>query len=448
MVKCSKLAAFLMIALMALSVALAGCGQTTGAGGAEESTSGSSPAGTSEEPVREAVTLQFWQFWNIADEADSIKPIIDKFNSENPDIKLEPTKLGWGDGFTRIQTAVGAGAAPDVLELGSTWVGAFADAGALTDLKPLLTEDIKDRFVNWGLGEYGDQIVAFPWAVGTRALAVNYELCEKAGVDPKSLNTWDDLYNAAKTIKEKTGVPGFNIAAGDPTGDWQTFGAFLYSAGGSFLEMDEEGWACSINSDAARKAFAFFEKIRPYASADTEANTQIAFQSGKLGMFIVGSYQTASMINNNSPVENWGYETIPANPETGKSFAFTGAEVLTIPMQAKNKEASFKALTYLADEETAVAICRSTGWSIVPSTKTASQLSDFTDPQDDYARRVVKFLEIANEGKTFAPPNHKSIEDIGGRISVMVQEVVLNGVNADKAIEEAEKDINKLWLKR
>jgi multiple sugar transport system substrate-binding protein len=451
MKKYSKLLAILTAAFMLSALLLTGCGQ--GAAPAADVTADASksaepaPAPEPEKAV-EPTTINFWMFWNIGDEPDSIIQPINDFNAANPDIKIVPTKLGWGDGFSRIQISIGSGAPPDVLELGSTWVGAFTDIGALSDLTPLVTQEIKDKFVNWNLGELDGKIYAFPWAVGTRALVVNDDLFAQAGVDPKGMKTWDDMLAAAKAIKEKCKVPGFNIAAGDPTGDYQSFGNLLYSAGGTYIAKDADGkWQPTLNTDASKKALAFYKNLLPYSSVDNEPNAQLAFENNKLGMFMTPSSFTGAMVKDGTAVKNWEYVPIPACPDTGKSLAFNGAEVLTIPEQCKVKEQAAKVLSYLADEKTATIICKACAWGILPSTKTAAQIPDLNDPNDLNAVKVQPYLQIMASGATFAPPLHKSIEDIGMRISTMIQDIFLNKVDAQKAIESCEADIKKLYTK-
>lgn len=457
MKKYFKLVSLCMAILMIAAFALAGCGSTPStepsdlpdtSGTPSESTSGSS------DPVAEKVTLQWWQFWSVGDEENSIKSIaIDAYEAANPHVKIEATQLGWGDGFARIQTAIGAGVAPDCLELGSTWVGAFADVGALTDLTPYLTPEVKNKYINWNLGETLDgKIVAFPWAVGTRALAVNYDLVRQAGYDPANFpKDWNGLIDLAKAIKEKCGVDGFLICAGHPTGDYQTWGDFLYSVGGAYIETQVQDDGSTkliggVTSDAAKKALDFYDAIKPYSMVDTQANAALAFQANRLGMVIMDNGFTAGMITDGSAVNDWGYEIIPACPDTGKTLAFNGAEVLTIPMQSKNKDEAFKYLAYLADAATSTEICRQCSWSILPSISSLDTIPELANPAaDDIAgQKVQRFIEIAKKGYTFAPPINKRIEDIGMRISTMIQEIYLNGVPRDEAVEACQKDIANL----
>ena len=58
-----------------------------------------------------AVTeIKFWQFWD----PEWIKPLIEKFEKENPNIKVSLERLTWTDGFNKIITSLFQ--APDVLK--------------------------------------------------------------------------------------------------------------------------------------------------------------------------------------------------------------------------------------------------------------------------------------------------------------------------------------------
>ena len=76
--------------------------------------------------------IKFWQFWS----AEWMQPLIDKFEKENPDIQVSLERLTWSDGQNKIITAFAANQAPDVLEIGSTWVAGFSQDGGLKAIDP------------------------------------------------------------------------------------------------------------------------------------------------------------------------------------------------------------------------------------------------------------------------------------------------------------------------
>ena len=54
--------------------------------------------------VSAATEIRFWQFWD----PEWINPLIEKFEKENPNIKVSLERLTWTDGFNKIVTALSA----------------------------------------------------------------------------------------------------------------------------------------------------------------------------------------------------------------------------------------------------------------------------------------------------------------------------------------------------
>ena len=79
-----------------------------------------------------ATEIRFWQFWD----PEWINPLIEKFEKENPNIKVSLERLTWTDGFNKIVTALSANQAPDVIEIGSTWVAGLSVDGGLKPIEP------------------------------------------------------------------------------------------------------------------------------------------------------------------------------------------------------------------------------------------------------------------------------------------------------------------------
>ena len=118
-------------------------------------------------------------FWQLSVKEEVMRSIIDDFEKENPDIKVDTQILAWDFGFDKIVTSIAAGNAPDLCELGSTWVPTFATGGVLTDMTQDLS-DIKDKYLLWEPVTYQEKLFGAPWLVGTRALFYNKDLFRKA----------------------------------------------------------------------------------------------------------------------------------------------------------------------------------------------------------------------------------------------------------------------------
>ena len=76
------------------------------------------------------IELRFWNFWN----PELILPTIEKFEKENPDIKIHNEQLTWANGLDKIVVSIANGKQPDICEMGSTWMGRFMSEGVLVDL--------------------------------------------------------------------------------------------------------------------------------------------------------------------------------------------------------------------------------------------------------------------------------------------------------------------------
>lgn len=124
--------------------------------------------------------ISVWQFMMDDNLSQQVKA---DFEKANPDIELEIVQLSWATGFDRIVTSIAAGTAPDVIELGNTWLATFASQGVLRPVDDLVGK-AKDDYVAWNFVEYQDKYWGFPWLLAPRCMYYNLELLEKAGLDP------------------------------------------------------------------------------------------------------------------------------------------------------------------------------------------------------------------------------------------------------------------------
>jgi ABC-type glycerol-3-phosphate transport system substrate-binding protein len=81
------------------------------------------------------VTRQFWNNQRTESRRSEVqRAAVDRFMEENPDVAVEVTTIPYPEQRQRLLTAVQGGNAPDVATLDQIWLGAVAQAGAVTDL--------------------------------------------------------------------------------------------------------------------------------------------------------------------------------------------------------------------------------------------------------------------------------------------------------------------------
>lgn len=308
---------------------------------------GSSPSAKSETGQKsgEGKTLSVWIMEGTNASSDKyIETLKSKFKQKTGadlTVQLQP----WASAHDKFVTAIAGGTAPDVAEIGTTWTPEFADLGALVDLTGKVG-DTKQNLVK-GLVDAGTldgKLYGMPWYAGIRSFIYNKELFQKAGIQnpPKS---WDELLSAVQKLKALDGVIPFPVAGGSPLG----FIPFIWGAGGELATQNGGKWASGLDSAAAIEGIKFYTDLaRVHGSSTPAANTWKetdalkAFEAGKVGMIISGSW-TISKIKQDAPdlVSKVGAFGIPG--KDGKmARSFAGGSHLGIFSSSKNQDLAWE----------------------------------------------------------------------------------------------------------
>jgi len=107
--------------------------------------------------------------WAMGAEGEALGDFAEEFTAENPDITVNVDPLAWDVAHERLITAIAGDEAPDVSQMGTTWMGEFASIGALSEVPG----DVDmDAFFE-GARETAivdDTAFGVPWYVETRLL--------------------------------------------------------------------------------------------------------------------------------------------------------------------------------------------------------------------------------------------------------------------------------------
>ncbi|HKZ22071.1 MAG TPA: extracellular solute-binding protein, partial [candidate division Zixibacteria bacterium] len=267
--------------------------------------------------------LQFWQFWTDPQVKPTVIKLIQKFEQENPGIKVTATDLTWSNGHEKIVVAFASNSAPDVLELGSDWVPEFSSQNVLLNLSPAV-DSIKNRFRMWEPGIFDGKIFAFPWMLDTRVLFYNKDLMSQAGLDPKHPpQIWNELLSYAKKINQpQKQIYGFGANAAERHRLYKKFLPFLWGNGGKILS--EDNTTCLINSKEAVDALNFYIELTKFGLLDTQRRLDEVFMQGKIGFVISGGWLLKEIQKNNLPL-NFGVVLMPKpDKNRGAPASFAG----------------------------------------------------------------------------------------------------------------------------
>jgi multiple sugar transport system substrate-binding protein len=212
--------------------------------------SGSSGAGTSSTSVgygasQPNATVNFWYMPNGADPKGYFQAEADAFHAAHPNITVNGTLVGWGDAFSKIQTALTSGVGPDVTQLGTTWVGAFSKGGGLRPFSQPEIDGLGGRSAflpaAWGSSSLvgSSQTTAIPWFVDTRAIYYRTDVLKSLNIDPATaFQTWGSFEQTLATIQAAGKIQAFGIPGKNAYDVVHNFAPWVWDAGGDYVNKD------------------------------------------------------------------------------------------------------------------------------------------------------------------------------------------------------------------
>ena len=289
-----------------------------------------------------------------------MEPAIEQFEKDNPDIEVDIAYESWAGWIQKYPTSFEAGTQPDVI---FWWDNKLNDSSAkdhLVKLDDYLNEDFLSQIPDsvWNLVNTSsmDGTYYIPSSVDTFALYYNKEVFEAAGLDPEAPpTTWDELLEAAKTIKEKTGKPGIGIPAITGSEVLEEYIGLFLNQSMDAAVLDDDSMPQFDNKEGL-EALKFVEQLIPYLQdSPTEygrGELRPLLRDGGVGMLIdgpwgVAAYQAA--FGENLDESKIGIATVPLAPN-GKKIAWAGTNGW-IATRDETAEASAKLIEYLMDQE-------------------------------------------------------------------------------------------------
>ena len=333
------------------------------------------------------VTVKYMTFSAAPDYLDELDATIDAFEAANPGIKVEYETAAFGDYFTKLQTMVAAGTAPDAFELNYENFVTYAEKGALADLTPLLAADsgfdpsiynaqALSAFTHdgkqYGLVESFSNVVLF----------YNKDLFDAAGVAyPTADWTWDDELAAAQALT-KDGVWG-DFA---PIQFWEFYKTIAQN-GGSILSPDKT--TVTIDSPENVETLTWMvdkiatHKVTPSDIDMAGQSDGDLFKAGKIAMLRTGIWMFGDFSANAK--FNWDIALEPGKTQKAHHFFANG---VAISANSANQDAAYQWIKFLTSSEEAVKIRIEAGWEL-PAVTNEAYVQGYLDQPLPPSREVV-----------------------------------------------------------
>ena len=335
-----KLIAWLLCFMMA--------GSLTACGGAKEPEQDAGTESTGgEESSSDAIELEMWCWQSsiheelVAEVEQAIPGVrvnVNKFNSENMEEK--------------VLTALASDSPlPDILVMDDWISNVMPSADKFNNLldEPFQAEQYKDQYVEWkwnnAMTGDGEKLIAIPIDAGPTAMYYRADLFEAAGLpsEPEEvaelMSDWDGALEAAKQMKEKTGVCMFDF----------TKNLFLM-----MISQQEEGLINKNDEfigdqDHIKEAFYKAAEFSDYVFGMPDmygTEWGAAMNNGDVAAYC-GAVWTLEMLKNTAPdtAGQWRFTRMPGGP------ANNGGSCMGIPVTSEHPEEAFEVILWLQNAQ-------------------------------------------------------------------------------------------------
>jgi putative chitobiose transport system substrate-binding protein len=293
--------------------------------------------------------LTFWTMQLQPKFTNYFQDAIGKFEAANPGVKVRWVDVPWSSMQGKIQAAMGARQAPDVVNLNPDFANQLAAKGAWLDVDSKLTQGESKEYIPsiWQANSLNGKSFGFPWYITTNITIYNQELLKKAGI-VKPPATYPELATAAKQIKEKTGKYAFfTTFVPEDTND------VLESLVQMGVQLIDDKGKAAFNTPTGKAAFQYWVDLYKQGLLPKEALTQghqqgiQLYQAGETAMLSAGAPFIDTIATNAPQIAKVSAVAPQISGQTGKK----GVAVmnLVIPRTTKKPDAAVKFALYITN---------------------------------------------------------------------------------------------------
>jgi arabinosaccharide transport system substrate-binding protein len=400
-------------------------------------------------------SLEMWVFAELHE--TFYTEMAKRWNEANPDrpIDLKVTVYPYEDMHNKLQLAVNSGSGlPDVVDIEVNQFSNFVAEGGRSPLADLneAAEPYKDDIVEARLDLYTREgvIRGFPTHVGAFVAFYNTPLLEKAGIDYKSIETWQDFEDAGAAYSKATGKK-FGVAS---TGVDMVEPLIVAQLGGNFFADDGAG-DVAVNSPEVVEALDLEQTMQkagaistiPGGSPDSEEAFG-AINDGDYAAIVYPAWYTSRFVDY-MPDLAGDIAIAPApvvdDPEVATiGGGGTGTAVID---SSPDKDLAMEWLAFAKlSPEANVAVWEVLGFD--PVNMSVWEDKDVThDPKNKFNKYFqTNLFDVLNEVKgdighfeSFTNPNLPAVDD--QFTTVTFTQIFEDGVPAQEALDQAQSDL-------
>ncbi|MBT3424299.1 MAG: sugar ABC transporter substrate-binding protein [Bacteroidetes bacterium] len=386
----------------------------------------------------EDVTITYFTFSAAPDHLEDLDEMISIFEAENPKIHIEVQTASYDDYFTKLQTRIAGGDAPDVFELNYESFVSYAAKGVLLNLEPLAQADPDyDASIYYQRAldafNYKGMQLGLPETFSTVMLYYNQDLFDSAGVAyPAADWTWDDVIVAGKALMEgNEDVWGIHSSIHF----WEFYKKAAQNNCQFFNEDQTEVLLTSPECVVALETMISLldEGVMPTNAEMGGVSDGDLFISGDLGMLVSGIWMFSAFEEN--PF-NWDIQVEPGMATQATHFF---ANAVNVFAGTKNAEAAYEWVKFFTSDPAMAEIRIDSAWEL-PALNNPDYVAGYllqSPPENRQA--VFDSLEYA-----IVPPVIERQNEMTDVIGAALDQAVLGAITPLEALEQAKAGIEAL----
>ena len=216
--------------------------------------------------------------------------VVDQFVADNEGVTVNLEAVPWGTCQDKSLTLAAAGDPPSIAYMGSRTLRQLANNDLIvpanidpeTPYQPGVLNTVTIEGQAWG----------YPHAFSTKALYINCDLVEEAGMECAAPATWDDMYAMAEAVTNNTDAAGVGLAGKDFDNTMHQFLNYLYSNGG--VVIDPVTGENKLDSQQTRETLEFYGSLVAVAQDGPTAwerdQLKDLFNDGQIAMYVSGPW--------------------------------------------------------------------------------------------------------------------------------------------------------------
>lgn len=367
----------------------------------------------------EKVTVNFWHSMG-GDNEKILQSVVDTYNASQDKIEVVPEYQGnYYDSIAKVQTAIGAGNGPDILQTGSGQISILAkEDGVLENLVPYMQQsDMKNDFyegfitgMSFDPATTDETLLGFPMGCSTPVMYCNDGLLKEEGLEVPT--TWDEMTEVAKKLIDDGKVEyGFAL----PHDPWY-FWMFMAQTDTPIFTEDGTSFACVEDGTG----ITMWQKVQDmvkdkvmYFGPAQDDNCAALFSEQK-AVFVINSIGALNSIQNAASFDF----SVQFVPKEAVNAVPTGGNTLCMLGSSKEKEAAWDFLHWLYTDNGGVATY-SASIGYLPCSETIAEMDAIKEKrQDANYQKAFEQLDYADNQHMVSQPNNG---DIANLITAMME---------------------------